>query len=150
MQLKQLILHPTEGMAPKGFHPIQIESSVRECDKMIQFYLEMVEPSRHKVGLSAPIWASPRVDCDIDDLLPLPGWVALQEIYKPMVATEYLHTSERGNTVYGTVVNASSSNDLGIAPGDNVVYREFHGGRWDCSGDIVLIIQEEHILAKVV
>ena len=40
---RQLLRHPTKGMAAKGFRSDQVDLAARECDKMIQHYEQLLE-----------------------------------------------------------------------------------------------------------
>lgn len=40
--LFRMVRHPTEGMAAKGYHPIQIQAAEQELVKLIGFYQELL------------------------------------------------------------------------------------------------------------
>ena len=110
---------------------------------------------RKKYGVEAPDWAPLPVDATVAEVRPLPGWVMLQEEfsqdkYANLAGVDIeIATLGISNTTYGNVLAVSSESDLGVSVGDRVVYREWEGGRWSLHDKVVLLINEEHILAKV-
>ena len=42
-QYKQVINHPVEGMAAKGFIREEIDAAIAQCDKLIEFYEDLLE-----------------------------------------------------------------------------------------------------------
>ncbi len=98
-----------------------------------------------------PVWAPIEVGVHLDRVDPAPGWVILKEqfldettdsgivVVKPYVA----------NTVFGKVIamNVEDQFKSEFFPGDNVVFREYSGGRWAFQGETVLITPLEAVLA---
>lgn len=110
---------------------------------------------RRRRGLVTPEWAPNQIDLSIDDITPFPGW---------MVVEEQLHHNDDvnlngvdlriarpgvSNTVYGKIL-AMNEEDTFVSVGDTIVYREWEGGRWNFDGQVVLLLQSEHVLALVV
>ena len=101
-----------------------------------------------------PVWAPVVVDVSLGNLRPLPGWVILQERFiEDEERADGLTIARPGvvNTTTGVIVALSPETgaELGVSMGDNVVYREWQGGRWLFNGVPVLITASEHIVAKL-
>jgi len=104
-----------------------------------------------------PVWSPLPLDVTWDKIKPRQPWIMLKEI---PLDDEY--TTKNGmvlsiarpgvrNTVYGEILASSKDADqrIHVSVGDIVVYREWEGGRWNLSGEVVLITKEEHILGIV-
>ena len=109
--------------------------------------------ARRRYGLEAPDWAPHTVDADIQAVQPLPGWVLVEEDFE-RGKTVTVHGIELAlpvqvNTVYGRVVAVAAQDTVAIRAGDQVIYREWEGGRWTFRGRQALLIGSEHILATV-
>lgn len=108
-------------------------------------------------GMVAPAWAPVAVDVALADVQPLPGWVLLREQFEQDERTvragvELVIVSlGTPHTVYGRVeaLAEETAQELGVRAGDDVVYREWEGGRWEFQGDRALMIGSQHILARV-
>jgi hypothetical protein len=40
---RRMVVHPTMGMAAKGWSKLEIDAALRKCDDMLQFYLDLLE-----------------------------------------------------------------------------------------------------------
>ena len=106
----------------------------------------------------APIWAPTFLPVTMEQVQPIQGWVMLQEEFKldQEVITGGISlvvaTGSHPNTVYGWVrgIHARTAQELGVKVGDFVVYREWEGARWDIQGQVVLLVEAQHVLARCV
>ncbi len=93
------------------------------------------------------------VDAEADRVRPLPAWVLLKESPKGDVTASGLVIARplTSNTVYGEIraIHVDTERELGLHVGDTVVIREWQGGRWSFTGEVLLLIGKEHILARV-
>ena len=102
-----------------------------------------------------PVWAARHVDAPVGCISPLPGWVLLEEQFVGRQAPSgivLIAAPGTTNTVTGRVlaVHVETAQELGICPGEVVIYREWSGGRWAFQGQPTLLTSSEDILAKVV
>ena len=118
----------------------------------------MPRRSRRRRGVAGPLWAPTPVAVSVDKVHPVGDWVVIREEYSQDQSVEVggvalaLPTIGTANTVYGQLVAAhyQTTQRMGIEVGDRVIYREWKGGRWDFNGETVLVMQAEHVLARVV
>ena len=99
-----------------------------------------------------PVWGARQVDASLECICPLPGWVLLEEQFAERQAPSGLVLVEAPgttNTVTGRVLalHEETSQELGVSPGEMVIFREWHGGKWSFCGLPTLIVEAEHILA---
>ena len=111
---------------------------------------------RRRRGAQSPPWAPRMIDCDMASVVPYPGWVIVSESGRKVTDSK-----ESGVLVtqlgipHGTVgrVEAICPEDadrLRVRRGDQVVYREWAGGRWYFSGgEQALIMTVGDLLARV-
>ena len=112
---------------------------------------------KRRRNYGTPIWAPKQVDASINEVKPLQGWVMMEERFdQDRVATVaglelQIASPNTNNTVYGTVLamNVEDAEKMGIYPGDVVIYREWSGGRWQLRDKTVLLMEAEHVVAKV-
>jgi co-chaperonin GroES (HSP10) len=103
-----------------------------------------------------PLWGATPVDAEVEEVHPVAGWVMLEELFRNTTYTvgpvvlEIARPYDR-HTQFGRVldIHPLTASDLGVAVGDEVVYREWSGGRWSMNGTRVLITQACDILAQV-
>ncbi len=113
---------------------------------------------RRRRGAQRALWAAIPVDVLVRQTHPTPGWVVLKELFvnkeHVVPGTDTVLSIARvrdTNTMRGEVlaIHDVTANELKIGVGDTVVYKEYSGGRWTLSGDVVLITPAEDILACV-
>lgn len=113
---------------------------------------------RRRKGGQRALWAAVPVDVSIGQTHPIPGWVVLKELFlnteHSVLGTEVVLAIARPfdtNTVHGEVmaIHDITSQELTVKVGDQVIYKEYSGGRWLLGGDPVLITPAEDILAHV-
>lgn len=100
-----------------------------------------------------PVWAPLQVDYTSDKVSPLPSWVMLKESPQGEETASGLAVvrSLTNNTVYGEIraIHPEYANEVDLHVGDMIVYREWFGGRWSFAGETLLLLNKEHVLAKV-
>lgn len=112
---------------------------------------------RRKTGILAPVWAPTPLDFPVRCIYPFVDWVIVKE--RPEI-TRFVSMSNELleifrpkdiHTVYGQIlgIHPTASEELDIQVDDEIVYREWSGGRWDVQGEQVLIMKSTDILAKV-
>lgn len=103
------------------------------------------------------MWAPAPVGVSVELVHPAGNWVVIREeheINRAMLVggSEKLLIATLGvpNTVYGTLVagEAEVLEQLNVQVGEMVVYKEWEGSRWDLAGEVYLIMNARHVLAK--
>ena len=98
-----------------------------------------------------PAWAPREVGVSIRKVNPEPGCVVIEEDFLDEITQSGILVARpyASNTTYGKVVaiNIQDIADHNIFPGDNIVYREYSGGRWSFNGSKVLIVPLDAIIA---
>ena len=112
---------------------------------------------RRRTGVLAPVWAPTPLDFPIRYIYPFFDWVVVRELPDK---TRYVSIDNQTleivrpkdtHTVYGQIlaIHPEVSKELDIQVDDEIIYREWAGGRWDVQGEQVLIMKLTDILAKV-
>ena len=117
----------------------------------------MARRLRRRTGVLAPVWAPTPLDFPIRYIYPFFDWVVVRELPDKTryvsIDTQVLEIvrPKDNHTVYGQIlsINSKASEELGIQVNDEIVYREWAGGRWDIQGEQVLIMKLDDILARV-
>ena len=112
--------------------------------------------TRRRRGVTGPIWSPTPVDATLAQIQPLPGWVVVEEARNMQreavvagTALQVIRPWDR-HTVYGRVlaIGAETVLECGVGVGDQVIYREWAGGRWSLAGGLeILLMQGSDILA---
>ncbi len=99
-----------------------------------------------------PNWAPRQVDATVAQVHPLPGWVLLEEIFPvERVGELEIVRSLTRNTVLAEIlaVHGDTARELGVTVGEQVILREWAGGRWAFGGQSTLLTESVDILARV-
>ena len=112
---------------------------------------------KRRYGLDRPAWAAIPLDALIYEIKPVEGWVMIQEHFDQdrhvTVAGIELEIATLGtsNTTYGIVrgIHDNTASEIGVSVGDEVIYRQWAGGRWQVQNDVVLIMKSKDVIGKV-
>ena len=101
--------------------------------------------------MRGPLWAPLSVDVMSSQLRPRPGWVVVEELVLPELTMGGVVISRPydRHTVFGRVraLHPETAAILRIEVGDEIIYREWSGGRWALRDATVLIMPMESVLA---